>query len=527
MVRIFLMAMIVALAAPLQAQMVGTAQVDAVTLYPDAAQVTRQVVLDLPAGQTSVIVPDLPLQLRADHLRVAADGAVTIGAVNLAYDRLPVTPDITTPAVAAAQARIDALQDALRASDAGVAEIEAQAQAALDQIGFLTAAAQAGAAGASPADVLQMAQMLGDETRRLRAAALDAQQRAQAAIRAQTADRDALADAEAALAALVAPQAAGAVLAVDLTAPAAGQVTLVITTLEQGASWAPVYDLDLDRAQGALDIRRAARISQASGQDWRDVRVTLSTARPSGQIASGAVWPQLRQIFPQDQMHPLQARTMAAEGMIQADAETSGPVVSYTYPARVDIRDGVEDLRLSLGDLRFAAQVWAQAVPMADPIAYRMAGFTNDSAEILLPGLAAFYVDGALVGQGELPLLAAGADARLGFGPIDGLTLARVIPARSAGDAGVFTSDTALREQVQITLTNRTGQDWDLRLRDAVPYSEQSDLQIDITANPAPDRRDPDGQRGIWEWDLRLPAGAVQQVTLDVTLRWPAGFALH
>ena len=64
-------------------------------------------------------------------------------------------------------------------------------------------------------------------------------------------------------------------------------------------------------------------------------------------------------------------------------------------------------------------------------------------------------------------------------------------------------------------------------LRDAVPYSEQDDLQVSLTAVPEPTRRDRDGARGIVEWDLSVPAGAEQEVVMETTLRWPSGYVLR
>ncbi|MEL7180801.1 MAG: DUF4139 domain-containing protein, partial [Pseudomonadota bacterium] len=84
-----------------------------------------------------------------------------------------------------------------------------------------------------------------------------------------------------------------------------------------------------------------------------------------------------------------------------------------------------------------------------------------------------------------------------------------------------------LTEQAIMTVENLTGQDWAVKLRDAIPYSEQEDLEVAFTASPAVTRRDPDGMRGILEWDLDLAAGEKQEVTLDYTLTWPDGFVLR
>lgn len=541
MLRLCLAAGLIVMSAPVLAEtIVGQARVDRVTLYPGLAAVTRQVVLDLPAGPHEIIIPDLPDTLRADGLRVTGPAALRVGAVNLAFERLPVTPDQASPAILAARAEVERLAEVLRLRDVAIAEIRLRVAAAQDQIAVLQTLAQ-GADSTRPAEIQALAAMIGAEALLLRQTAFAAEQEAQAAIRARTADADALADARRALEALEAPTAQGAVLSVMVDVAAAGQVVLDIATTETQAGWTPVYDLHLTTGDAPrLDLERALIVTQATGADWLDVALTLSTARPGEQIAPGGVWPQLRRIVAEADLAredsadgpllraaPMLADPVMETAMITAAPAFDGVVVSYAYPGRVDIRDGVEMLRLPLDRLGFAADLWAEAVPASDPNAYRMAAFTNASDEILLAGAMQLYADGALTGTGYLPTMAAGDDTQIGFGPIDGLRLTRITPGRTEGEAGLFGSATQLVEQTELRIENLTPQAWDVLVRDAVPYSEQDDLQITLTATPQITRRDPDGQRGIVEWDLALPAGAVSRIALTTTLRWPSGFVLR
>jgi uncharacterized protein (TIGR02231 family) len=221
------------------------------------------------------------------------------------------------------------------------------------------------------------------------------------------------------------------------------------------------------------------------------------------------------------------AEAMEAPAPMVMQANFSGATVTYEFPTRVDIRNGVEDLRLPMDTLSFDADIWAEAAPSADSIAYRMAEFTNTTDEVLLAGQALIFADGTMIGFSQLPLLAAGADTQMGFGPLDGLRLTRTTPNKSEGDIGVFTSSNQLVEQTAMTVENLTGQDWSVLLRDAIPYSEQDDLETAFTASPAITRPDPEGRRGILEWDLEVPAGAKQEVNLEYTLTWPSGFVLR
>ena len=115
----------------------------------------------------------------------------------------------------------------------------------------------------------------------------------------------------------------------------------------------------------------------------------------------------------------------------------------------------------------------------------------------------------------------------MGFGPLDGIRLTRATPSKSEGDVGVFTSSNQLTEQVVVTVENLTGQDWPVLVREAYAYTEQEDLEVDFTARPSFTRRNPEGRRGILEWDLVLDAGTRQEITLDYTLTWPSGYVLR
>ena len=101
------------------------------------------------------------------------------------------------------------------------------------------------------------------------------------------------------------------------------------------------------------------------------------------------------------------------------------------------------------------------------------------------------------------------------------------MPLRSGGETGVFATANELTESAVITVENTGDQAWPIRLLDQVPYSEQDDLDIEVTASPEPTETDVDGQRGILAWDFELAAGAKKTITLEHRLGWPEGMELR
>ena len=86
----------------------ATSTVDAVTVYPDGASVTRLITLELPAGDTALVARDFPLGLDPSSLRVEGEAGakLTIGAIDARPPRA--VPPVNLSEI---DKRIEALKD--------------------------------------------------------------------------------------------------------------------------------------------------------------------------------------------------------------------------------------------------------------------------------------------------------------------------------------------------------------------------------------------------------------------------------
>lgn len=499
------------------------AEMVSVTLFPQGAQVTR--VVDVPtAGE--ILVPNLPDQTDAASLRVSAEG-MAIGAVTLIDARQPPAGGGEPSEIAAARDKVQALQTVLDDKTDAVAALQAEVTAAQAEADFLKgASSQSTPAAALPDLARTVSQGVLEATKRAIAAEANVR-RAEAALEP---DRKALKQAQKELAALQHPATSHDTLSVEASGP--GKLTVV--TFVQDAGWTPSYNLRLDGAAGKLDIERFANVHQATGEDWSDVALTLSTARPSERTDATDLMPDLVQSGAEE--HPASpamykttadAIAMAAPVAEVAQAGFEGETVVYRYPAAVSIRDGVEALRLKLDALSAPVTQVAQAVPMFDSVAYRQIEGRNDGDEPFLPGPANLFVDGAMVGTTLVPLIAAGDKFAFGFGAIDGLKLSRIVPQASQGDRGILSKSNARVEVARITVDNLTPRDWPVRLLDRVPYSEQDSLKVTWKADPAPSATDWQDRRGVLSWVFDLPKGQKKEISLTTTISWPTGQVLQ
>ena len=524
-----------------------TSDVSAVTLYPQGATITRQAPFSAPAGQHDLILTDLPQSTPLESVRVDLTGA-TLGNVTARDDFVPPRDDVTDAAIAAAEAEVERLEQQLRDGRAGVEAIRLQEQAAEARVAFLNKIGEGeGLAQMDVAALRELAGMIGEEILTAKTLAHEAGLRADAAQRGLKDTREALDKARAALRALVPEDEARAMLAIAVSSETATQGVITITYNIPYGQWMPVYDLRLDRKAGKLVMERGAFIFQETGENWEDVQLTLSTVRPSEQTAPSKIWPWRRWIEDPAELRRKQLSGavdfqsgLAATAEMMAEPAMEAPVIvdeavvsfdglaaTYVYPEPVSVASGADRVRIALGELETEADVTARAVPLADSTAYIMAEITNQTGELILPGLSSFYLDGRYIGQRNTDLIPAGGEAELPFGPIDGLRLTRIVRDRNAGDRGVITRSNELTENVRIEVENLTGETWPVRLLDRVPFSEQEDLEVSWTARPRPAETAVDGQRGILMWRFDLAPGEKTAISLTHALEWPEGMVLR
>lgn len=524
-------------AAPASADAIfSNSKIISVTVYPQGAQLTRLVEFDAKAGEHDLLVTDLPQNIDPLWLRLRPDDGMQIGAYSLRTDRVSPHAVKKSDAQVAAETARNAAEAEVRAAQAALDGVTARVDAAQAQIDYLS---RLGASdGKTEVEVLQgVSRMIGAEVLAASNAAIAARADLPAAQRA-------LEKAQAVLDALPVSAKDYAALSLAITTQSDGPHRLEMTQFVGDAAWSPVYDAALDRKAGQVVLDRGLLVAQSTGEDWVGVSLTLSTAQPGQAAEPGKVWPQLHRI---EDPAPNESTTYDTEqgagfmvepviapaptGMVVAASRSSvqfdGDIVSYIYPSPVDIADGVENLRLALDQVTLPATVRAQAVPRQDATAFVMAELVNQSGQILLPGPAFLTRDGAFVGQVELATVAPGAKAEIGFGAVEGLRLKRLVPSRAEGDRGVFSKSNQIEETAVLSVENLTAEEWDIRVMDLVPYSEQEQLIITFVADPPVSETDFEGKRGVLVWDWKLAAGQRQDFKLTTRESWPEGKVLN
>ena len=130
-----------------------------------------------------------------------------------------------------------------------------------------------------------------------------------------------------------------AVIVVSKTRPAAGTVRLGY--LVGAASWSPQYRLRGGADNAPVRLEYLAAVIQQTGEDWPDVRVTLSTARPSLDAAPPELLPLNMAVADPMNSGPIEAK----DDRSQKIAAELGKLIDMPFPNETPLEDVIKYIR--------------------------------------------------------------------------------------------------------------------------------------------------------------------------------------
>ncbi|MES2713620.1 MAG: mucoidy inhibitor MuiA family protein [Pseudomonadota bacterium] len=523
-------ALLLALPSPAPAQEVRriavTSRVAQVTAYPDQARITRAAEVALPAGDSLLVLSGLPTTILRESLsaRGRATGAVTIGAVDI---REAPTAGTGSARLAEIERERRAIATRMETLDVEVASWSAQRQMAER---LATGVAQRPAAPARG---------LADEPgawREAWGAVRAATAEAGEAIRAALAERRSLDEQLQKLAQEAAPLGRPGRPALEVVvavrAEQATTLDLGVSYQIPGVSWRPAYEARLDTREGRVALRQDAILRQSTGEEWRDVALVLSTARPSGRTQAPALDPwriafapppaPMAQGAPASPAPAVMGGTMSRRAESAADeaerprreaqvaaAEimVAGLSVEFAIAGGSSIAGDGTERRVRIGESAREATLSARVVPAVEPRAYLQARFTHAGPAPLLPGNVALYLDGVFVGRTAIPLIAAEQPVPLGFGVDDRVVVTHLPQLQGNATAGwVLSGRRSVITRTALTTVKSTHtRPIEITVLDRLPVSGDAELTVEMIAEPAPSARDVEDRPGVvaWSWTAR------------------------
>ena len=500
------------------------APITEVTLYPGIAAVQREARIEAQTRQLSFEC--LPASVDAQSLQITSDEGVRIGEIKTLMQARHMAKDCASP-----------LDQQIRTLEDQLAAIEAEESAAKLVGEFLQGVSKPGdEAKISAAQIASTSQALRQSSRDNSVRTHQIQRQKQdllTQLQPLREDRDRTG----------AQQAQVMKVTVQLASARAANVRLNYQV--RGPSWQPSYRAQLSTVKNQVQLERQALVVQASGEDWSNVSLRLSTGQPTRSTQGALPRPWVVDVVqPHPPMAPapaplarasrtvekkMNAEIAMAPALPELDVSSidTAYATQFVVPYKITVPSSSERITLSLGQERLGTSLLTRTAPAMEEAAYLIA--TLQAPPGIWPaGPVTLFRDEALVGTGRLDFGNAQALAQgLSFGRDDKVVVRRLPAQNNTGSSGWASSKTERTIVRSYAVENRHDGAIALQVLDASPTSSNEQIKVQSQFSPTPSTTRWNAQNGMIAWEQNLGAGATAQFQATHQIRFPENLPIQ
>jgi uncharacterized protein (TIGR02231 family) len=332
---------------------------------------------------------------------------------------------------------------------------------------------------------------------------------------------------------------------VDCEIASSGTLDLAFTYNVPGAQWGPEYQIRYDTVKESIELAYNARIRQSTGEDWKNVAVTLSTARP--QI--GAAPPEITPLYLQQMQREVRggrSKALMQEIDVAATAPFAAPeeefkaeipgaelassefAASFAIPKAVDLPSSLDFRRVLVLQGTLAGKLSRYAAPRFSQNVYVKGDVTNSLEAPLLSGPADVYIESAtagakgktsnFVGKEQLKGVATGQQFPVHLGIDQDIKVTHKLEKKEylAKEGAPIKK---IRYSYLITIESFKKDAAGVKLQDRIPVSMMKEIKVtnvDLEPRPAEERED-----GILTWNLSPVPKQKVEVRVSYTIEFP------
>jgi uncharacterized protein (TIGR02231 family) len=515
-----LLIMLISCSAVAQNEKSVESKISHVTVFLNKAQVTREVKTRIPEGESNLILSGLSAQLDPNSIQVSARGNFTMLGFSQQQNYLK---DMATPA------RIQVLQDSLKLLQDKIANENMEKQILDKEEQMLISNQKIGGANQNlPVNELKsMAEFFRSRLHEIAVARLrrDANIRtlneSVAKVQRQMQAQNELSSRNT------------SEVIVRVSAKSSTEAELVVDYVVGNAGWSPLYDLRASDTREPVSLFYKANVIQRTGEDWNNVKLTLSTGNP----AVGAVKPELQpwrlEFYNPDyyrldgkaagmrtmpsaapaEMRAKEAETLADFVIVEQTAVNTQFEISLPYT----VASAAKPTTVDIGRHELKAAYRYVVTPKLDPDAFLMAASTGWGDLNLLPGEANIFFQGTFVGKTFLDpqvikdtlLISMGRDKRI---------VVNRERVKNFNSHAVIGLNQKQEYAFEINVRNNQSQPVSITVEDQIPVSGNGDIEVSLSDAGGAKFTPVDGKL---VWQLTLKPNESRKIAYRFEVKFP------
>lgn len=527
----------------LSAQTTVNSQITDVTVFLQGAQVTRSLSASLEKGSNDLLLQGLATGINPQSIQVSAPADVLINSVMHEVNYQKELPKTKRVAVIADSLQI--LRDLITQNTSALSLIESERQ--------LLAANQRLSGEQTGVDVAELEK--NANFLRARLSEMEARKQALGKKRKEYDERTLVLTRQY-------QELNGALnqpsndIRIKLESTSAKRVDIQVRYVVANAAWMPGYDVRAKDTQSPIQFEYRADVFQKTGEDWKDVNLTLSTGNPNvgGSYPVMAMW----NLYAYDAYSGRKTKGYALESVMDKataapttmDAEESGAelsevVITGGSPAQFeDIQttlanfttveagattaefvigikqtcvSGDKPQQVNIQSTELKADYRHFAVPKLDKDAFLTAGITGWEALNLLPGTARIFFEGTYVTEAYIDPAITEDTLSLSLGRDRKVVIQRDL-LKDFTKARVIGFNREKTTAWEYKVKNTKSSPVHLILEDQIPISQDKDIVVKVEEISGAKQ---DEVTGKLVWDLHLQPGETKTFRLIFSVKHP------
>jgi len=321
---------------------------------------------------------------------------------------------------------------------------------------------------------------------------------------------------------------------ITYTAQKAGELRAAYQVANAG--WKPQYRAALDSNTSRVELERQAAVVQRTGEDWRGVKLRLSTGQPR---AAAIVDPNTWQLVIRPPAEPRStaegqryemakaARADRAAAPAAMPVEAPPPIAEFQteyttefeVPGTVDLAADGRQVTVSLARQQIAVKQRVRVVPRRDTAAMVTAEADLPDG-VWIPADVQLYRDGGYIGS---TYWQAQAKERmvLPFGRDDRVQVAVKRLKDRKGAAGLLNQKNERQVASLYTVTSRHKMPVELLVLEAAPVPVDDKISVESVLEPKPKTANWEDRKGVNAWEQPLAPGETLKFVADYTITYP------
>lgn len=357
---------------------------------------------------------------------------------------------------------------------------------------------------------------------------------------------------------------------VTLDAGSAGNAAVRVSYMVGGVSWMPQYDAHAVSKDDPIQLSYYGTVRQQTGEDWTDVKMTLSTSRPSQLARMPEMQPWLvgmPEAVPMGEMRmegnkksisigngyvggnnltvsnsseapaqiqfananpPVPAKDDSNDVAVGTIVAASDPAASAVFriPMNVSIPSDGQPHRTNIAMTELKGSWEFVSTPKLIPAVFARAKVRNSMEAPLLPGELNTFVNGDLIGRSHLGLVSPDAKFDLALGQDDGIKITRKDKVRKEEIQGLLQKARVVKLGYTITVENFRKQEQSIEVIDQLPISQIGGVKVNVV-NMSVTAAEQDKDSGKLTWKLKLGARQKQVIEVEFEVESPVAVAAN